>query len=78
MTTLEKERDVLREEVTYLQSQSMRSNLLFSNIPEVRAGEIEDAEVTVRDFMMEKMKVAKDVVDKMAIERAHRIGPKQP
>ena len=35
---------MLKDEVTYLQSQCMRSNLLFSNIPEVAPGVNEDAE----------------------------------
>ena len=32
--TLEKERNVLKDEVVYLQALSMRNNLVFSNLPE--------------------------------------------
>ena len=77
VVTLEKERNLLKDEVTYLQSQSMRSNLLFSNIPEVAPGVNEDAEAVVKVFLVEKMKVAKDAVYQMVMERVHRIGPKQ-
>ena len=74
---LEKERDRLSDEVVYLQSQSMRNNLLFSNIPEAQGESNEDAEVKVRKFIVEKMKLARDIVDKIVLERVHRIGPKQ-
>ena len=77
VVTLEKERNLLKDEVTYLQSQSMRSNLLFSNIPEVSPGVNEDAEAVIKVFLVEKMKVAKEAVDQMVMERVHRIGPKQ-
>ena len=53
---------MLNGEVTYLQSQSMRSNLLFSNIPEVAPGVNEDAEAVVNVFLVETMKVAKEAV----------------
>ena len=74
---LRKERDRLSDEVVYLQSQSMRNNLLFSNIPEARGEFNEDAEVKVRKFIVEKMKLTQDIVDKIVLERVHRIGPKQ-
>lgn len=75
---LEKERDELNQEVTYLQSQSMRSNLLFSNIQESAPGNYEDTEAKIRDFMIEKMKLAKEVVDQIEMERVHRVGEKIP
>ena len=34
IVTLEKEKDMLKDNIVYLQSQSMRNNLVFSNIPE--------------------------------------------
>lgn len=52
----------------------MRSNLLFSNIPEAAEGVVEDTEAKVREFITEKMKVAKDAVARMVLERVHRIG----
>ena len=36
-----------------------------------------DAEAVVKRFWAEKMKVAKEAVGEMVMERVHRIGPKQ-
>ena len=77
VVNLQKEKGKLKDDITYLQSQSMRSNLLFSNIPEVGSGFVEDAEETVRQFLVDKMKIAQETVDRMKMERVHRIGPKQ-
>lgn len=74
--TLEKDKDMLHDEVLYLQSQSVRNNLVFSNIPEVSAGVTEDADKTVRQFICEKLKIAKDLVDQIRFERVHRMGQK--
>ena len=52
----------------------MRSNLLFSNIEEVPAGENEDCEKTIREFLENKMKIARDIVTNIKFERVHRIG----
>ncbi|KAH3773614.1 hypothetical protein DPMN_174976 [Dreissena polymorpha] len=38
VSKLEKQRSILKEEIVYLQSLSMRNNLMFSGIPELRAG----------------------------------------
>lgn len=72
---LEKEKDALKDEVIYLQSQSMRNNLVFSNIPEAQGESNEQAELKIKEFIFEKMKVAKEVVDKMKFDRVHRMGP---
>jgi DNA repair exonuclease SbcCD ATPase subunit len=72
---LEGERNSLREEVVYLQSQSMRNNLIFGNIPEADQGE--DTERVVRNFLVEKMKIAQSIVDEIQFERVHRMGYKQ-
>lgn len=71
---LEKEKESLQENLTYLQSQSMRNNLLFGNIPEVSDDQTEDTEKTLRTFISEKMKLASDVVEKLSFERVHRMG----
>lgn len=71
---LEKKNEMLNNEVTYLRSQSMRNNLLFSNIPEPRDETAEQCEATVRKFIHEKLKVAKDLVDKLGFERVHRFA----
>ena len=56
VSELEKQRNTLQEEVVYLQSQSMRNNLMFGGIPEPSAGTTEDTENTLRTFLHEKMK----------------------
>lgn len=87
VTNIEKERDILRDEVIYLQSQSMRNNLMFGNIPEADLQEVsetatsavlpENTEQVLRDFLVAKMKIASTLVEKMQFERVHRVGPKQ-
>ena len=77
---LEKEKDRLKDEVIYLQSQSMRNNLLFANIPEARSDVPEnqpETERKLRDFLESKMKKAKDVVNSIVFERVHRVGRKR-
>jgi len=73
---LEKERDSLRNEVVYLQSQSMRNNLIFANIPEAPVGVTEDCEQVLRTFMNKEMKIAQGLVDSLQFERVHRYGPR--
>lgn len=72
---LERERVSLKESVTYLQSQSMRNNLIFGNIEEEPQEKPERTEVIVRKFMSEKLKMAQNIVDGIKIERVHRMGP---
>ena len=67
---LEKEKDALKDEVIYLQSQSMRNNLIFSNIPETLGETNEQADLKIKEFIFEKMKVAKEVVDKMTFDKS--------
>ena len=43
---LQKEEQTVIEELAYIQSQSMRSNLIFSNMPESK-DQHEDAEATI-------------------------------
>ncbi|KAH3823733.1 hypothetical protein DPMN_125551 [Dreissena polymorpha] len=49
----------------------MRNNLIFSGIPEPRAGTIEDTENTLRAFLNEKMKLAKDEAASIKLEHVH-------
>ena len=72
--SLEKERNVLKDEVVYLQAQSMRNNLVFSNLPESVSENNEETEAKVRDFIIEKMKLAKEIVDIMVMERVIEMG----
>jgi hypothetical protein len=73
---LEKERNSLKDDVVYLQSQSMRKNLMFSNITEGQNEVSEETENKLRLFVKEKMKIAQELIDKMAFERVHRMGQK--
>lgn len=72
---LEKERDELREDLTYMKSQSMRNNLIFTNIPEESGTDIEAAEVTerkLRQHLQSTLKIAKETADRIRFERVHR------
>ena len=68
-----KERHTLKDEVCYLQSQFMRNNLVFGNIQEIDS---EDREKVLRQFLVEKMKIAQDLVNEIRFERVHRMGLK--
>ena len=72
VSELEKQRNTLQEEVVYLQSQSMRNKLMFGGIPEPSAGTTEDTENTLRTFLHEKMKLAKEEAASIRLERVHR------
>jgi len=76
ISSLEKQRDELKNDLTYLQSQSMRSNLVFTNIPEDPTENPDTTENKLRDFMVDKMKIAQDLVNQMSFERVHRMGSK--
>ncbi|XP_052222380.1 uncharacterized protein LOC127838566 [Dreissena polymorpha] len=80
ITQLEKERNELRDHVAYLKSQSMRNNLVFTNIPEDNSTGSEPPEVTerkLRNDLEEKLKIAKETADAMRFERVHR-SPSHP
>ena len=72
---LEKERNNLKDDVAYLKSQSMRNNLIFTNVPEDNSSGNESAEVTerrLRDHLHEKLKIAKETAESIRFERVHR------
>ncbi|XP_060604090.1 uncharacterized protein LOC132756963 [Ruditapes philippinarum] len=69
--SLEKENDDLKDQVTYLKSQSMRNNLIFGGFKEE---EDENLDSVMRKFFVDKLKVAQSIVDSMKIERVHRLG----
>lgn len=74
ITQLEKERDAIKGDLVYLQSQSMRSNLLFAGIEEAPNEVPEQTEQTLRNFMETHLKMAKQEVDEIGFDRVHRIG----
>ena len=72
---LEKERESLRDDVAYLKSQSMRNNLVFTNVPEDNAGGNGSGEATERrllQHLQDALKVAKETADSIRFERVHR------
>ena len=64
----------LKDSLTYLQSQSMRNNLLFCGIDESSNETPSESESKVRTFLVDKRKLSQSYVDTLKIERAHRIG----
>ncbi|XP_052278539.1 uncharacterized protein LOC127877007 [Dreissena polymorpha] len=72
---LEKQRDTLRDNVTYLQSQSMRNNLIFTGVSEDNSNGSEPPETTekrLRQHLHDACKIARDVADSIKFERVHR------
>ncbi|XP_060556293.1 uncharacterized protein LOC132716967 [Ruditapes philippinarum] len=74
ITDLEDRNKKLNDDLVYIQSQSMRNNLIFTNIDEAPTGNNEDCEQVIRTFLTDKMKIANDLVKEMKFERVHRIG----
>ena len=52
----------------------MRCNLIFSNIPESK-DQHEDAEASIREFLVQRMKFAQDIIENIKFDRVHRMGP---
>ena len=71
---LEQDNQKLKDNLTYLQSQSMRNNLIFGNIADDQNERPDCTEGKIRLFLIEKLQMAKDVVDNMQLERVHRMG----
>ena len=74
ITQLTKEKAKVNDLLLYVQSQSMRNNLIFTGITE---GINEKPEVTMsklRTFMVDKLKLVRDIVDGFQLERVHKMG----
>ncbi|KAH3888548.1 hypothetical protein DPMN_012584 [Dreissena polymorpha] len=69
---LEKDRDNSRDDIAYLKSQSMRNNLILTGIPEVNGETAKVTETKLREHLQNAMKIAKEVVDSIQLERVHR------
>ena len=69
VTRIEALNTKLNQEIIDIRAHSMRSNLVFYNLPEV---EKEDPFATVKDILAKKMGV--DENNEIEIERAHRLG----
>jgi hypothetical protein len=78
ITKLSQEQLKYNEDMDYLQSQSMRNNLIIGNIPESINEKHTVTEMKVRAFMVDELGIQQGVVDQINIERAHRsIHPPQ-
>ncbi|XP_045214306.2 uncharacterized protein LOC123564644 [Mercenaria mercenaria] len=77
VVTLEKERVAMRDDLAYLQSQSMSNNLIFGNIFEAPTETPAETEETLRGFMEAELNIAKELVEKIQFERVHRVGTKK-
>ena len=77
ISELEHAYDRLKDDLVYLQSQSMRSNLVFTNVPESAIEGQVETEENVRNHLRDKMKIAKEQVEKISFERVHIMGAKQ-
>ena len=55
----------------------MRNNLMFSRLPEKDDKKPEDTENIVLQFMVDKLKIEKDNVDRIQFERVHRFGSRE-
>ena len=73
---LQTENVQLKENIVYLQSQSMRNNLVFTGIPESESETNEEVENKIRVFLHENLKVAKELADKILFDIVHRMGSK--
>jgi hypothetical protein len=71
---LQKSNTELKGEISYLKSQQMRNNLLFGGVPEIPNEKPADTEQILRKHLCDNLKLAKEIVDGIKIERAHRIG----
>ena len=77
---LEKRRQQLSDDVSYLKAQSMRNNLLFTGIEEDSSSGNDPPTVTerkLREHLMQKKKVARETAEAILLERVHRT-PSQP
>ena len=74
ITQMQRQNAEMQENLLYLQSQSMRNNLVFGNIEEMPNETNAQSEEKLRSFMKEKLKIANDIVDSIQFERVHRMG----
>ena len=71
---LNTEKANMEDSLLYVQSQSMRNNLIFTNISESKHEKPGDCENLIRTFMYKKLRLAQNIVDDIRFERVHRVG----
>ncbi|KAH3735825.1 hypothetical protein DPMN_042383 [Dreissena polymorpha] len=69
---LEREHDILRADLVYIKSQSMRNNIVFTDVPEVDKETPEITESVLRKHIIEALNIAKETADTIKFERAHK------
>ena len=74
ITQMTNDKAKVNDTLLYVQSQSMRNNLIFTGITEDVNEKPDVTESKLRTFMVEKLKLARDIVDGFQLERAHRMG----
>ena len=72
LSHMHEENAKLKDDLLYLQSQSMRNNLVFANIEESNNEMPAQTETILRSFLHEKLNLAKTYVDDIKFERVHR------
>lgn len=73
LTSVTAENKAMQETILDLQSRSMRDNLILSGIPE---SSTEDPEKSVKDFMVNQLKLTPETVEQITFHRVHRLGQK--
>ena len=76
ISKLKRDKVNIEDNLLYVQSQSMRNNLMFANIPESTHEKPEDCERLVRQLLTHKLQLAQEIVDSISFERVHRTGEK--
>lgn len=74
INSLSDERVKMEDNLLYMQSQSMRNNLIFTNITESVNEKPEESERLLRTFLVEKCQIAQSIVNEIKFERVHRMG----
>ena len=76
ITELENANDILRDDLVYLQSQWIRNNSVFTNVPESAIEGQVETEEKIRNHLVENMRIAKEQVEKISFERVYiMVGP---
>lgn len=75
-SVFQKEKDEIKSALNYVQVQSMRDYLIFSEISKPKVETADESEEVLRAFLVAKLKLARDCVDSLKFERVDRMGNK--
>ncbi len=77
-TDLATENRVLKEHITQLQDYNRRNNLIVGGVPEVDGKETwEETEEKIKQHLVVDLGLGQQVVDRLSIEKAHRLGKRK-